>query len=191
MKAAYDVWEPLAVSLLIETAHVYNGYVTYKQLSQYVQRQSGITHNALISNWIGELLGRVIEYCRANNTPHLSSLCVTSEGTVGDGYRAVIEAERLDRASNNHAESASRGHAIAEGGETYDQLDDHAANTRLECYRYFGAALPPGGGKPTLTPQAQASREWKRAKAREAAPPKLCKVHNMTLPATGICDECS
>lgn len=191
MKAAYDAWAPLAVARLIEAARTYNSYVTYKQLSEYVQQQSGISHNALISNWIGELLGRVIDYCRKNRTPHLSSLCVTAEGTVGNGYRAVIEAEKSQDTDELHDADESACHGeIDEGSESCDQLDDHAAKTRLDCYRYFGASLPPGGGEPTLTPQAKAARDWKRAQAKLAEPPKVCPIHYVTLPVTGVCDLC-
>ena len=182
MKDAYDAWEPFAIALLVNAGKRYNGFVTYKQLAEFVQDQTGITHKGLITNWIGELLGRVIEHCVEENIPHLSSLCVTSEGTVGNGYRAVLEAERMRREDADDSEDDE---------ETLEQLDDHAARTRLECYRRFGAELPPGGGEPTLTPQAKTSRDYKRAQAKRDAPPKLCPVHNTQLPATGICDDCA
>ena len=35
----------------------------------------------------------------------------------------------------------------------------HAAVERLACYRYFGAQLPPDGGKQRLTPQVAAKRQ--------------------------------
>lgn len=174
MSDAYDAWEPFAVALLVDAAKRYNGFVTYKQLAEYVQAKTGISHKALITNWIGELLGRVIAHCVEHEIPQLSSLCVTSEGTVGNGYRAVLAAERMG----------------GDDEETLEQLDDHAARTRLDCYRHFGAELPPGGGEPTLTPQAKAARDYKRAQARRDAPPKLCPTHHTQLPATGICDYC-
>ncbi|OKH85645.1 hypothetical protein EB75_19955 [Mycobacterium sp. ST-F2] len=178
MKDAYDAWEPFAIGLLRDTASHYNSFVTYKQLAEFVQDQTGITHKALITNWIGELLGRVIRHCVLNDLPQLSSLCVTAEGTVGNGYRAVLAADHQKNAGD-------RGPT-----ETLEQLDDHAARTRLDCYRYFGADLPPDGGEPTLTPQAKASRDYKRAQAKREAPPKLCPVHHTQLPATGVCDYC-
>jgi hypothetical protein len=177
MKDAYDAWEPFAIALLVDTARSYNGFVTYKQLAEFVQDETGISHKGLITNWIGELLGRVIAHCAQEGVPHLSSLCVTSEGTVGNGYRAVLVAEQRGREDDDE--------------ETLEQLDDHAARTRLECYRYFGAEFPPGGGEPTLTPQAKASRDYKRAQAKRDAPPKLCPIHRTQLPATGVCDYCT
>lgn len=139
MAAALDSWSPHAVALLEDTARKYNGFVTYKQLGEHVQEHSGISHKAVLSNWIGDLLARVIDYCAAARIPQVSALCVREDGTVGDGYR----------------------HAILAGGQTeadldLNQLDDHAARMRLDCYRHFEAAdLPADGGEPTLTPKAK------------------------------------
>ena len=78
-----------------------------------------------MTNWIGNLLARVIDHCVTAGTPQLGALCVKEDGTVGEGYR----------------------HAVLASGSTIDelnldQLDDHAAKMRLECYRHFGAELP-------------------------------------------------
>ena len=180
MTDAYDAWQPHAVALLTATATKYNDFVTYQQLSEYVQEQTGITHKGLITNWIGELLRRVIEHCVEAQIPQLSALCVTTNGTVGEGYRSAIEAER--RAHGEALEGA--------GGVDLQSLDDLAAQTRLECYRYFGATIPSGGGWPTLTPKAAKARAVTRAKAKAEAPPKLCPTHNTVLPVTGVCYEC-
>jgi hypothetical protein len=173
MKDALDAWEPHAVSLLTDTAKTYNGFVTYKQLAETVQQQSDIGHNGLLTNWIGSVLGRVVDHFAKQQIPHLSSLCVKEDGTVGDGYRHVLltcsEAVDID----------------------YDQLDDHAAKTRLECYRHFGAQVPADGGVPTLTPKAKATRDYKKALAKLDAPPKLCPTCNTVLPLTGNCDDCA
>ncbi|MBE1552928.1 hypothetical protein GGC64_007020 [Mycobacterium sp. OAS707] len=174
MNAALDAWEPYAVALLKEAAKKYNGFVTYKQLGDTVQAQSGIRHNGLLTNWIGSLLERVINHCLNEELPQLSALCVKEDGTVGEGYR--------------HAASAGGGEAST---LDLDQLDDHAAKTRLECYRFFGAALPPGGGEPTLTPKAKAAWDWKKAQAKLDEPPRVCPTCFVTLPVTGICDNCA
>ena len=63
MRDAYDQWEPFAIALLTDTATRYTDYVTYKQLAEYVQEQTGFTHKGLITNWIGQLLARVIDHC--------------------------------------------------------------------------------------------------------------------------------
>ncbi|KHO22991.1 hypothetical protein H7I55_31590 [Mycolicibacterium setense] len=172
MQNALDAWEPIAIAVLVETAKKYNGFVTYTELSNAVQTRSGIGHKGLLTNWIGGLLQRVIYHCRDNEIPHLSALCVTADGTVGSGYSNVP-------LLLGDVESMS-----------LEQLDDHAARTRLECYRYFGAEVPPGGGEPVLTPKAKAAREWRRTQTKLAEPPKLCPVHSIALPVTGVCDEC-
>ena len=172
MNDTYDVWEPFAIELLVSTAKTYNGFVTYKQLGEFVQDQTSVRHNGLLTNWIGGLLQRVILHCDDKKIPHLSALCVKEDGTVGDGYRGVPF-------QTNELESMS-----------LDQLDDHAAKTRLACYRHFGADLPPDGGEPTLTPRARESRRYKRQMAKLDEPPKLCPVHFIALPATGRCDMC-
>lgn len=173
MNDALSAWEPFAIALLTDTAKKYNGFVTYKQLADTVQGQSGIRHDGLLTNWIGSLLGRVIDHCVKEQIPQLSALCVREDGTVGPGYR----------------------HAASVSGEqdaiSLDQLDDHAARTRLECYRHFGAELPPGGGEPTLTPRAKAARDWKKAQAKLDEPPRVCPTCFTVLPVTGICDNCA
>lgn len=84
-------------------------------------------------NWIGDVLGRVITVCTRNGWPQLTSLCVTSDGTVGAGYRfALIAAEGI----SSHMARENAPHEL-------DDLDEHAARTRFECYRFFGAELPP------------------------------------------------
>lgn len=180
MQDAFNIWEPPAVEMLTQTARRYNGFVTYAQLAEYVQAQSGVTHNGLIMNWIGDVLGRVITVCTKNGWPQLTSLCVTSDGTVGAGYRFALSA----------AEGISSDKP--EKGESHglDDLDEHAARTRLECYQFFGAELPPDGGRPTLTPKAKAARQYKKAQAKLDAPLKLCPGCHQALPVTGQCDNC-
>ncbi|WP_141120248.1 hypothetical protein [Mycobacterium malmoense] len=173
MNDALDVWEPFAIGLLMNTAKKYNGFVTYKQLAETVQGRSGIRHDGLLTNWIGNLLGRVISHCVKEQVPQLSALCVREDGSVGDGYRHVLlTCGELDNFG-------------------LDQLDDHAAKMRLECYRYFGAELPPGGGEPTLTPRAKAARDWRKAQAKLEEPPNVCPTCFMELPMTGVCDNCT
>ena len=128
MQSALDAWEPHAVALLADTARTYNGVVTYTQLSEAVQEQSGIRHKGLLTNWIGSLLARVIDHCIRAGTPQLSALCVKENGTVGEGYRHALSA------AGSRVDELNR-----------DQLDDHAAHMRRECYRHFGDGLPPTG----------------------------------------------
>jgi hypothetical protein len=77
------------------------------------------------------------------------------------------------------------------GGEPPADPEMHAAEQRLRCYEYFGAEMPPEGGRPTLTPQTQElrARQLERDRARE--PAQRCPGCHLVLPATGICDNCS
>ena len=128
MQSALDAWEPHATALLKDTAMTSTGFVTYKRLGDAVQERSGIRHKGLLTNWIGGLLARVVDHCVRAGTPQLGALCVKENGTVGEGYRhALLAAGSTDDAL------------------TRDQLDDHAAHMRLQCYRHFGAGLPPSG----------------------------------------------
>ena len=129
MQSALDAWEPHAVALLTDTARTHSGVVTYTQLGEAVQEQSGIRHKGLLTNWIGSLLARVIDHCVRAGTPQLGALCVKEDGTVGEGYRHALLA------------AGSRVDEL-----TRDQLDDHAAHMRRECYRHFGTGLPPNDG---------------------------------------------
>ena len=180
MQEAFDAWQPHAVALLIETAKRYNGFVTYSQLAEFVQAQTGITHRGLVMNWIGDVLGRVISVCTSNGWPQLTSLCVTSDGTGGAGYKFAVLAAAGTDSSKEHAGDP----------QSLDDLDEHAARMRLECYRFFGADLPPDGGKPTLTPKAHAKKEYKKAQAKLDAPLNFCSKCNEALPMTGQCDNC-
>ena len=90
MNDALDAWEPFGIALLMETAKKYNGFVTYKQLADAVQGQSGIRHDGLLTNWIGSLLGRVIGHCVREQVPQLSALCVKVLRVVLDDDDGVI-----------------------------------------------------------------------------------------------------
>lgn len=122
MQSALDAWEPYAIALLKDTATTYNGFVTYKRLGDAVQERSGIRNKGLSTNWIGGLLARVVDHCVRAGVPQLGALCVRADGTVGEGYRQALLAV-----------------GSAGDDENRDQLDDHAAQFRLECYRHFGA----------------------------------------------------
>jgi hypothetical protein len=70
-----------------------------------------------------------------------------------------------------------------------EDLEMHAAEERLRCYRYFGAAMPSDGGRPVLTREVAE----RRSRARRSSPPQrpLCPNCFLRLPASGICDNCA
>lgn len=133
---AMKEWGPVAFDALVDVAKTYNAYITYKDLTDLVQEVTGITYGALVSNWSGNLLSYVLHRAVRESLPPLTSLCVSAEGTVGKGYAEVLQAY---------------GKPVP---NDLDSLNDEAAMHRLECYRFFGADLPPGGGVPSLTPKA-------------------------------------
>lgn len=180
---ARATWALAARERLLEAAREYHGVVTDQELADFVQDRSLIATDQHPRYWIGDVLTRVGLDCNARREPILSALCVTTEGTVGKGYTVAVEEGRR---------------------EPVGDLDDHAAEERLECYRYFGAPLPEGGGVPALPPQLVAKQGARRAPRRTsprpaAAPskvvpperePAICPTHFIQLPATGVCDLC-
>jgi hypothetical protein len=141
--------------------------------------------------WIGDVLARVTDECQSRTEPLLSSLCVTMQGSVGQGYADAVEHAR---------------------GVRPDDPDEQAAQERLECYRHWQAVgLPRDGGTPLRTahfkptrkasPSKPASRAAapRKATARKtpsaapAAEPKpirLCPNCFTQVPASGVCDYC-
>jgi hypothetical protein len=162
-------WAEAARPILIKVAHRYHAVITYKELAAEVQRVTGIRTKQLTHYWIGDVLGRVSSDSAGREEPLLSALCVNADGSVGEGYAAAV--------------------AAADGELTGDG-DDHAAQQRLACYRYFEAPdLPAEGGSAALTPQL-AARRTRLRKARIAeAPADVCPTCHTQLPATKVCDN--
>src|SRR3954447_16112850 len=135
------VWSRAAREKLVETARSYHAVITYSELAEFVQAESGLRTRQLIRYWIGEVLYRVAEDCGRRQEPMLTALCVTQAGAVGGGYAGAVRSVY---------------------GHEPEQADDHAAEQRLECYRYFGAKLPADGGRPPGTANVQAPRGKQR-----------------------------
>ena len=177
--------------MLLEAAGRYRALVTYMQLSAAVQEATGITTSLPPARWIGDVLARVTADCHSRDEPLLSSLCVSAQGSVGEGYADAVEEAR---------------------GTRPEDPDEHAAHERLTCYRHWRAAgLPSDGGTPLRTahfktvrkaaPRKPASRPTtprksaarKTTPAVQAPPPKplaLCPNCFTQVPASGICDYC-
>ena len=179
--------------MLLEAAGRYRALVTYKQLATAVQEASGITTAQLMHQWIGDVLGRVTDECQSRGEPLLSSLCVSMQGSVGQGYADAVEHARGTRPTDP---------------------DDHAAHERLSCYRHWEATgLPRDGGTPLrtahFTPVRKATPRKATARAttpRKASSPRattsraapkpepkpvpLCPTCFTQVPASGVCDYC-
>jgi hypothetical protein len=193
--AARAAWAEAARPVLLDAAGRYRATVSYKQLATAVQESTGITTTQLMHQWIGDVLGRVTAECQSRGEPLLSSLCVSAQGSVGQGYADAVEAARGTRPTDP---------------------DDHAAHERLSCYRHWDAVgLPRDGGTPlrtahftparkaaprTTTPRTPPAPKVARPrtvgprKSASAAPPpppaRLCPRCFTEVPASGVCDYC-
>lgn len=167
---AVAAWAAAGRPVLEKVAGSYNAYVTYQQLADEVQVAAGITTGVPFRHWIGQVLGAIATEQQARpDEPFLTSLVVRADGTIGDGYGIPV-AERE--------------------GLVPEDLEMHAAEERLQCYRYWRAALPDGGGVPTLTHEVKRRRD----KARKSSTPvkrPVCPNCFLQLPATGVCDSCA
>lgn len=163
-------WAVAGRLVLERVASDYGAYLTYQQLAEEVQAAAGVTTGVPFRHWIGQVLGAIAaEQDARYGEPFLTSLVVRADGTIGDGYAVPVE----------HRD-----------GAVPDDLEMHAAEERLRCYRFFGADLPPGGGEPRLTGEVAT----RRANARRNAPKlrrPVCPNCFLQLPATGICDACA
>lgn len=165
---ARRAWAEAAVPILQGVAGTYNATITYAELAEQVQETSGIVTTQLMRYWIAKVLGLVTE--AAGDEPMLAALCIRHDGSIGGGY-----AEAVGRAR----------------GTVPEDPEVHAAAERLACYQAFGATMPNGGGRPTLTPEVSARRDRARsARGEEAIPRTACPTCFMLLPHTGQCDEC-
>ncbi len=136
----------------------------YQDFGEQVQEATGIRTRSLLMNWIGEVLGAVATAQPAGE-PTLTSLVVRADGTIGPGYAEPI---------------------IERDGTAPEDLDWHAAEERLACYKFFGAELPAGGGSPMLTAKVAGRRD----KAKKAEPRRTCPDCNLMIPTSGVCDSC-
>lgn len=186
---ARAAWAEAARPVLLEAAGRYRATLTNKQLAAAVQESTGITTTQLMHQWIGDVLGRVTDECQSRGEPLLSALCVSAQGSVGQGYAEAVEVAR---------------------GTRPNDPDDHAAKERLSCYRHWQATgLPRDGGTALRTAhftqarQARTSRSAPRvANPRktsatkpttpvpEPKPISLCPRCFTQVPATGVCDYC-
>jgi len=169
-------WVPVGYRVLQETASRYDAFITSGDLAATVQEESGRSGGAR-STWVGQLLELVaMQAARTGDAP-LASLCVQSDLSVGDRYLRIL---------------AAAGDVVASGTD----LDQRAAEDRLECYRRYAADLPEDGGRPRIPVRTARVRTSsspsapRRPKAPERPAPAVCPTCFMQLPATGICDNC-
>ena len=171
---AETAWAEAARVRLGEVAASYHATIEYGALADEIQVSSGIRSRVPMRHWIGGVLGDVARGNRDHAAPPLTALVVQAgTGMVGDGYDEVLR--------------------LAGMVPIHDPVEreDHAATARLECYRWAGAELPPGGGRPALAPRLRAARERAARLRRPSSPPNLCPTCSIAMPVTGVCDSCS
>ncbi|MFP5219778.1 MAG: hypothetical protein ACLGIG_08580 [Actinomycetes bacterium] len=54
--SAVAAWSDAALPMLRDTARVNNAVITYKELGEAVQAQTGIRTRVVLMNWIGQVL---------------------------------------------------------------------------------------------------------------------------------------
>jgi hypothetical protein len=99
---------------------------------------------------------------------------VQSDGSVGDRYRKALLAT---------------GSTVA-----VEDVEERAAEDRLECYRRYATDLPADGGAPrvlTRTPRATSTPRSRATPKPERPAAAICPTCFMQLPATGVCDSCA
>lgn len=171
-RPAQEVWAQEAHTVLETVAAQYGGLITSKQLGDRIQASSGVTTRSLVQNWIGPVLESVSQQCRTAGTPALTSLVVNkTDGRVGEIYDKVVVAGGEAKPADNNAR------------------DEHAAASRLECYRQFAADVPPGA-RPALSPTLQSAHDRERKLRLSLVEPKRCQTCNVELSRTGMCDSC-
>ena len=192
-EAARQTWALAARMHLADVAGDYHAVVQVADLADFVQQRSRIRTTQAMRHWIDDVLFRVMNECVDRREPLLGALVVDQFGRVGESYRVAVEELRRERIGD---------------------LDEHAASERLDCYRVFGATLPPGGGEPGPLPAPAvtrvragsdlprrprtsssaggqgSARATPRPAAREPAPPRVCDRCFLELPVSGVCDNC-
>jgi len=70
----------VAYEELKRVARSYNDVISYAQMTEAVQTQTGITTDMLMQNWIGSVLEIAAQTAADADEPPLTSLCVHSDG---------------------------------------------------------------------------------------------------------------
>jgi hypothetical protein len=167
-----ETWAETAFEILGGVAGRYHAVVEYTEIGEEIQERSGVATTKAVRNWVPGVLELVAGRCVAEGVPPLTSLVVRKDtGMVGDGYDAVLVATGADPIADPM------------------KKESHAAQSRLECYRWANAdGLPADGGRAALAPKLAASAA-RKAKANPA-PAKVCPKCNMAMLPTGVCDSC-
>lgn len=170
---AEDAWAEAAHEILTTVAGTYHRLIDRTDLAARVQEASGVRSSKNPHYWLGRVLAQVAAVNRLHDEPPLTALVVHRlTGAVGDDYDEVL---RLSGAEPITDEIAR---------------EKHAAEARMECYRWAGASMPANGGHPALSPRLDQRIVRDRKRARDEAQPTVCPHCFMAIPPTGVCDNC-
>ncbi|QEH92138.1 hypothetical protein FV141_00215 [Dermacoccus abyssi] len=178
---ALKVWTRIGYALLLDTATRYNAVTTYKELTTRVQDESGLRTTTPSATLAGKILELCAVQAAQQGEPPLTSLCLKADGTVGAAYWRIPTAEDVELP------------AVTADSD----VEAHAAEHRLLCYRKHATDLPADGGTATLPEHLVARRERTERRAEKAriaeradAPKPVCPTCFTQLPANGICWQC-
>jgi hypothetical protein len=170
---AEEAWAPEVHRILTRVAGTYQGLIEYAELGAEVQEAAGIRSSRPVRSWIGPVLCRVAQENHARNEPALTSLVVhKADGIVGVGYDEALTLAGIPPIEDPVAR------------------EKHAAQARLECYRWAGATMPASGGRAAVSPRFEQIQARLRKERRAAEQPTICTSCYMAIPPTGVCDNC-
>lgn len=170
---AEDAWAVAAREILAAAAGTYHALIDRTDLATQVQERTGIRSSKSPHYWLGRVLAQVAAVNALEGEPPLTALVVHRQtGAVGDDYDEVLRLTGADPITDEVAR------------------EKHAAQARMECYRWAGATMPAGGGHAALSPRLDQRIVRERKRARESAAPTVCPTCFMTIPPTGVCDNC-
>lgn len=170
---AEALWAALAPDVLAEVATSYQGLIAHTDLAARLQDGTGVHTRSNPQTWLPRVLAVVAADNVAQGRPPLTSLVVHRvNGTVGPAYDEVLRVTGQDPIDDEV------------------KRERHAAEARMDCYRWAEAPMPASGGHAALSPRYEMVLTRGRKKAREEAEPTVCPTCFMAIPPTGECDNC-
>lgn len=170
---AEALWAELAPKVLAGVAKTYQGLIAHTDLAARLQDETGVRTRSNPQTWLPRVLATVAADDVAQGRPPLTSLVVHRvNGTVGAPYDEVLRLTGQDPI------------------EDEVKRERHAAEARMDCYRWAEAPMPASGGHSALSPRYDMVLTRSRKKAREEAEADVCPKCFMAIPPTGECDNC-
>ncbi|MDO9380352.1 MAG: hypothetical protein Q7T56_16020 [Nocardioidaceae bacterium] len=181
---AADLWVRAARDVLHETAGRYHAAIDEGELAKQVQTRSGVRTRVPASMWLERVLALLAHECHQRGEPLLTSLCTRTDGLALGVYAMT---------------------ARPDGSALVGDVEQHAAEQRLECYVRHGASLPSDGGTPdvhrgagrkssTRAPKPRAGATAVAPKPRRTEEPvrtgRLCPTCFTEMSLTGTCGVC-